>query len=158
MEHLPTNTMEQGYTWQLMGSGGGGRYEKTYLDVRIINPHARSNKNQGLAAMFMKHEREKMRKYEQRIREVEHSTFTPLVLTASGGMGNQATTFYKRLASLLAEKWDSPYGTTISWLRCRLCFSLLRSSIQAIRGARSSQAAGSPGATDLATSESQIKS
>ena len=130
------------------GVWGGGRYEKTHLDVRIVNPHAPSNRNQGLAAMFTKHEREK-RKYEQRIREVEHSTFTLLVLAVSGGMANQATTFYKCLASLL---WDSPYySTTLNWLRCRLCFSLLRSSIQAIRGARS------PGAIDLVTSESQIQ-
>ncbi len=137
----------------------GGRYEKTYLDVRIVNPHAPSNRNQGLTAMFTKHEREKKRKYDQRIREVEHSTFTPLVLSVSGGMGNEATTFYKRLASLLAEKWDSPYSTTLNWLRCRLSFSLLRSSIQAIRGARSSQgqAARYPGAIDLVTSESRIQ-
>ncbi len=27
-------------------------------------------------------------------------------LSATGGMGKQSTTFYKRLASLLAEKWD----------------------------------------------------
>ena len=45
---------------------------------------------------------------------------------------------YKRLASLLADQWDQPYSTTMNWLRCTLSFCLLRSSIQCIRGARSS--------------------
>ena len=46
------------------------------------------------------------------------------------------TNFYKRLASLLADKWEQPYSTTLYWLRCSISFSLLRSAIQCIRGAR----------------------
>ena len=45
---------------------------------------------------------------------------------------------YKRLASCLGMKWDHSYSSTMSWLRCCLTFSLLRSAIQCIRGARSS--------------------
>ena len=136
----------------------GGKYEKTYLDVRVFNPHAPSNKNTTLSACYRKHEREKKRAYEQRIWEVEYLSFIPLVLAANGSLGNEATTFYKHLASLLAQKWDTPYSTTLCWLRCRLAFSLLRSSIQAIRGARSSQghAARASSSVDLATSESGI--
>jgi predicted exporter len=89
--------------------------------------------------MYRTHEREKKRAYEQRVREVEHSSFTPLVLSATGGMGKEATTFFKRLASHLAEKWESHYSMTLGWLRCRLSFSLLHSAIQANRGARSSR-------------------
>ena len=83
--------------------------------------------------------RKSVHAYEQRVREVEHSSFIPLVLSASGGMGTEASIFYKRLATLLADKWDSHYSRTLCWLRCRLSFSLLRSSIQALRGARSSR-------------------
>ena len=54
------------------------------------------------------------------------------------GMANEATVFYKRLASRLATKWDQPYSATMSWLRCRLTFSLLRSAVQCIRGVCSS--------------------
>ena len=136
----------------------GGSFEKTYFDVRVVNPYAASNRRQSQAAMYRSHEREKKRAYEQRIREVEHSSFTPLVFSATGGMGSQATTFYKRLASMLAVEWDMPYSTTLRWLRCRLCFSLLRSAIQAIRGARSScgHAGRAPGAIDLIISESRL--
>ena len=135
----------------------GGRSEKTYFDVRIFNPYAPSNKNMAPSACYKKHEWEKKRAYEQRVREIEHSSFTPLVLAATGGLGIEATTFYKRLASKLSQ-WNSPYSTTLCWLRCCLAFSLLRSSIQAIRGARSScgHAVRSPGPIDLITTESRI--
>ena len=86
----------------------GGRLEKTYFDVRVFNPLAPSNKNTTLSACFKKHEREKKRAYE-RVREVEHSSFTPLVMAATGGLGNEATTFYKRLASVLSQKWAPHY-------------------------------------------------
>ena len=42
------------------------------------------------------------------------------------------------LASLLATKWSDDYGKVMGWLRCCLSFSLLRSAIACVRGARSS--------------------
>ena len=84
----------------------GGRFERTFFDVRVFNPHAPSNRHSNC---YRKHELEKKRQYEQRVREVEHASFTPLVLSATGGIANQATVFYKRLACCLAMKWDQPY-------------------------------------------------
>ena len=49
---------------------------------------------------------EKRRKYKRRIIKVEHETFTPLVMSTSGGMGPSASVTVKRLASLLAEKFN----------------------------------------------------
>ena len=70
---------------------------------------------------------------------ITHNEIRDITVTLpTEGMGNEATTFFKLLASLLAEKWDSHYSSTLSWLRCRLSFSLLRSTIQTIRGERSS--------------------
>ena len=138
----------------------GGRYERTFFDVRIFNPHARSNRQTSLATCYRKHENIKKRTYEQRVREVEHASFTPLALSASGGMASEATTFYKHLASKLATKWEQSYSHTLSWLRTRITFSLLRSAIQCIRGARSScgHAIRIPQAIDLAISELHISS
>ena len=82
----------------------GGRQERTFLDVRVFNPHASSNKKLNIKKCYKKHEKEKKRIYEERIKNIEHSSFTPLILSATGGMAKQSTTFYKRLASLLAEK------------------------------------------------------
>ena len=112
----------------------GGRHEKTYFDVRVFNPLASSNRCANISSCYKKHENIKKQAYEQRIREMEHGTFTPLVLAATGGMAREAEIFYKRLASLLADKRNNNYNSTLSWLRCRLSFSLLRSAIRCIRG------------------------
>ena len=117
----------------------GGRFEKAFVDVRVFNPSAQSNRHGPLSSVYRKHEQEKRRQYDQRVREVEHATFTPLVLSTTGGMGRAATTFYKRLASMVAEKRNVPYAVTLNWIRCRLSFALLRASIMSIRGARSSR-------------------
>ena len=89
----------------------GGRFERTFIDVRVFNPHAQSNRHSSLSTCYRKHERIKKRAYEQRVREVEHASFTPLVLAATGGMANEATHFFKRLASLLAIHRDQPYNS-----------------------------------------------
>ena len=86
--------------------------------------------------VFTQHEREKRRAYNQRIREVEHDSFTPLIFSASGGMGPSTTIAYRRLAALLAEMRGQRYSLVMTWLRCRLSFSLLRSAVTAIRGSR----------------------
>ena len=116
------------------GGFWGGRFEKTFLDVRIFNPHAPSNKSLQTTTRYRRHEREKRRKYEQRIREIEHATFMPLVLSCTGGAGPSATIFIKRLATLPAEKHHSNYSTVLGMLRCRL----LRSSINCLRSSQSS--------------------
>ncbi len=139
MSHRTSNSNEGARLDIAVNGFWGGRYEKTFLDVRVFNPHAPSNSNTSINNCYRKHEKEKKRAYEQRILEVEHASFTPIVLSATGGMAKQSTSFYKRLASLLADKWDHKYSQTLYWLRCRLSFSLLRSAIQCIRGARSSR-------------------
>ena len=135
----------------------GGRFERTYVDVRIFNPHPPSNRHPSLAACYKKHENIKKHAYQRRVCEVEHASFTPLVMSATGGMAREATVFYKRLASCLASKWDKPYSSTLHWLRCRVTFSLLRSAICCIRGACFScgHTIGQHPAIDLAIAESQ---
>ena len=120
-----------------MGSGGGERFEQAFFDVRVFNPHALTNRRRQLSSCYCHHENIKKRAYEQRIRDIEHSSFVPLVMSVTSGLGRIATTTYKRLASMLSSKWNQPYFTTMGWLRSRLSFSLLRASILAIRGAQS---------------------
>ena len=57
------------------------------------------------------------------------------MLSATGGMGRTAQVTFKTLASLLAAKSDEPYSHTIAW--SLTSFSLLRSAIMCLRGARS---------------------
>ena len=86
---------------------------------------------------FSQHEQVK-RSYDQRIREVEHGTFTPLVFSSTGGVGKTANIFYRRLASHLSVKWDELHSIVLGWLRCHISFSLIRSAITCLRSSRSS--------------------
>jgi len=67
-------------------------HHRTFFDVRIFNSFAASNQSGSLAAIFRRHEAEKHRAYEERVREVEQGNFTPLIFSSSGGMGKAATT------------------------------------------------------------------
>ncbi len=102
------NTSEGARLDIAMNGFWGGRFEKTFVDVRVFNPYAPSNSNSTITSCYKKHENQKKRAYDQRIRDVEHATFTPLVLSATGGLSRQATVFYKRLASLLSSKTMQP--------------------------------------------------
>ncbi len=98
----------------------GGRYEKTYPDTRWFNPHAPFNSS-TISNCYRKHENEKKDRTNSRFATL--NMHPPLVLSATGGE-KQSTAFYKRLASILAEKWDQSYSSTLYWLRRQLSFSL----------------------------------
>ena len=118
----------------------GDNFHTTYFDVRVFNPHAPSNKAIAPATLYQRQEKEKRRSYEERITKIEQGSFSPLVLSTSGGMGLTATTVYRRIAAMISEKKKQDYGQTMKWLRCRLSYALLRSSIMCIRGTRSRKA------------------
>ena len=114
----------------------GGRFERVYPDVRVFNPFAPSNRSSSLAARYQSHEREKRRRYGQRVQEVERASFVPVVFSATGGAGRAASALLKRIAALSAEKSGEPYAMVMALLRCRLGFGLLRASVTYLRGAR----------------------
>ena len=45
----------------------GGRFERTFFDVRVFNPFAKSNMDTPLATTYRRHENDKRRQYEQRV-------------------------------------------------------------------------------------------
>jgi len=70
--------------------------------VKLLNPYAPSSHDStNPKGIYRKHENAKKRSW---ICEVEHSSFTPLILSATGGMADEICAFYKHLASLLCEK------------------------------------------------------
>ena len=109
--------------------------------MRVFNPYVVSSETAPtLAAGYRRQECFKKCFYEQRIQhfEVDGGSFTPLMFSCSGSAGPSATSYLKRLASLLSEKRDIPYSSTVGWLRCRLSLALFRSSLMCLRGSRSS--------------------
>ena len=70
-----------------------------FFYLRVFHPNASSNYSTTITTAYRKLEQAKKREYAQRIRGVEHGVFTPLVFTTTGGMGREATTFYRKLYS-----------------------------------------------------------
>ena len=59
-----------------------------------------------------------------------------MVFLTSGGMGPECSSVLKRVAHLIADKRSEEYSHVISFIRTKLRFSLLKSTLMAIRGNR----------------------
>ena len=92
------------YLWTVSGVNVTERL--SWMSGCSIHMHLRTETQQSAIVTRNMKTRKREHNYEQRIRDVEHSSFTPFVLSATGDMAKQSTTFYKRLASHLAEKWE----------------------------------------------------
>ena len=135
---LATANSQDGAQLDIVMNGfWGGRSECCFMDIQVFNAYAQSNVH-SISAAYRCHENIERRAYGQRVPEIEHAPFTPIVMSATGGLAPEATTFYRRLASLLASKWGDDYSVVMGWLHCSLSFSLLRSAIVCVHGACSS--------------------
>ena len=76
-----------------------------------------------LLAVISMNEREKNQNH---IIHVEHGCFSSLVLITAAGPTPITTIIYKRIASLLSQKFNQTYQHSISWIRCKLGFALIR--------------------------------
>ena len=116
-----------------------GFWEKqrsAFFDVRVCHPNADSYKDQTPKQIYRNHENEKKRAYADRVLQVEQGTFTPLVFTSTGGMGEECKRYHSRLAELIAAKKGEDYATTVSWIRSKVSFAILRSALICLRGSR----------------------
>ena len=112
------------------------RGSRAFFDIRVFNPLAQCYSQSTLKAAHKSNENSKKREYNQRILEVEHGSFTPLVFSSFGGMSIECNNFYNRVAEKIAEKRDIAPSIAKSWLRTKLSFSLLRTTHLCIRGSR----------------------
>ena len=64
-------------------------------------PNADSYRDLTPKQVYRKHEKEKKRKYAERVMEIEQGTFTPLVFTTTGGMADECVKHHSRLAELI---------------------------------------------------------
>ena len=109
---------------------------RAFFDIRVLHPGALTNASRSIPQMYTQHEQEKKRKYNMRVTEIEKGTFTPLVFSTTGGMSKETSTFLKRLATLLSQKNNQTYADTMSFVRRRLRFDLLKTTLIALRGHR----------------------
>ena len=108
-----------------------------FFDVRVFYSNAKKYQSVEIRKCYEMNEKEKKKMYNERIINVEHGTFTPLVFSANGGMGRECLKFYARLSEKLAEKRNQPYSIVASWVRRKITFSLMKSLCICLRGSRS---------------------
>ena len=112
----------------------GGRFEKTFLDVRVFNPFASSNPIPTIAGRYKKHEDEKRRCYESRVINVEDASFVPVVFSTTGGQGKAAAALYARIAAMLADKRGEHFSVLMALISATLAFALVRAAVACLRG------------------------
>ena len=112
------------------------RGQTAFFDVRITHVNAANQQKDNTKKIFRQHEQAKKREYMERVLQVENGSFTPLVFGTNGGLGEECQRFLQTLANKLASKDGENYAQTMTWLRTRLSFEILRSAIACVRGSR----------------------
>ena len=115
------------------------RQRAAFFDIRVCHPNANSYRDLTPNQVYKLHEDEKKRKYASRVLEVEQGTFTPLVFTTTEGMSDECQRYHSRLAELISAKKQENYATTMSWIRTKVSFAILRTALVCLRGTRSRQ-------------------
>lgn len=109
---------------------------RAFFYVKVVNPLATTNWSMKVQAMYKTHENTKKRSYNARILQIEKGSFTPLIFSCSGGMGMEASSFIKELAVKVSAKRGEMYSQTVSFIRRRYRFDLLKTCIISLRGER----------------------
>ena len=134
-EHRTANTSSEARL-DVKANGFWQRNQTAFFDIRVTHVNSSSQAGKSTQTIFKNHENSKKREYLERILNVEHGVFTPLVFGTNGGMGKECQMFLKQLATTLAEKTDQRYSDVITWLRARISTEILKSAVTCIRGSR----------------------
>jgi len=102
----------------------------TFFDTRIVDTGASSNALSNVETIHAANERSKRKKYEDRIHQVEHGDFCPLVFSIYGGL---APATQKALSIFVAKKLEfepevSPalFGRELHVARAKLQMAVFR--------------------------------
>ena len=109
---------------------------KAFFDVRIFNPFAKTHLSTKLPTVFAQQEQQKKHHYNERIINVEHGSFTPIVMSAYGGCGRETEMFLSTLINKVAEKQGMPTSIVANYIRTKLSFELVNSQVLCVRGSR----------------------
>ena len=75
--------------------------QTAFFDIRVTHVNATSSKQKSCENIYRDNENSKKREYLQRVIDVEHSAFTPLVFGTNGGMGRECHRFLSNLSEKL---------------------------------------------------------
>ena len=129
---------------------------QAFFDVKVVSPLARSYCNRPILDVMKSAEKEKCREYRERIVGVEHADFNPLVFTVSCAIGPQSAMGSEKDCRKAVREADFPRSVVAGWLRCRLSFALLRTTLLCVRGTRKNRTNTIENNVPLATSVGKI--
>ena len=66
--------------------------------------------------------------------EARRALFTPICCSVDSMLGSEAEVFLKRASENLSYKWGKSNSEIMGWVRTRMSFATLRSSILCLRG------------------------
>ena len=81
-----------------------------FLDVKVSYSNAESYRSLEPQNIHSMRENEKKRQYSGTVLHIEHETFTTLIFTPTGGMGQERLRYYSRLAKLIVSKKREQYA------------------------------------------------
>ena len=110
--------------------------EKNFMDIRVFHPNALSYENRSLEALYKDHERQKKAAYSSRVNQIEKSSFTPMVFTTFGGMGDECRRALQRAAGKIASKRKENYADVMGHISTRIRMCILRTVLMSVRGSR----------------------
>ena len=135
-----TAKLDDGARLDVRARGFWRRGQNAFFDVRVTNPDCDSQRNKSIKSILGDHETKKKCHYNKRVMEVEHGTFTPLVFTSTGVMSHECSVFHKALATKISEKRGERYEIIMRYLRVKLSFLAVKSTLLCLRGSRATKA------------------
>ena len=110
--------------------------QNAFFDIRTTNADSASQRSKTIKSILKSHEQEKKRQYNARVMEVEQGTFTPIVVTVKGVVGQEGNRFHKALADKISEKTGEKYEDVTRLIRTKVSFLVLRAALLCLRGTR----------------------
>ena len=110
--------------------------QRAFFDIRVFNANAQSNISRNIEETFNHHEIEKSRQYSDRIVNVEHGSFTPIIFSSHGDYSQLTSRFIYQLAKLISQKQNICFWESKSWLTSKLGNLVARLTILCIRESR----------------------
>lgn len=111
------------------------RQKDCIIDVRVTNVDSPSYLGREAENIILTQEKEKRDKYESACSD-QRRDFSPFVVTTDGLLGPAAKEIVRKLAQILARKWDSQYSVVCSFVRARISVAIARATNRCIRGSR----------------------
>ena len=117
--------------------GFWGNRQQAFFEFRVLYPFASSYLSAEPEALYTRFAKIRKAEYAERINRVDSGSFTPMIMSSSGGMGPEMSAAVKHMAMLIAERRGETYSQVAGFLRCEFSFAMMRSALICLRGSRS---------------------